>query len=102
MFYRISNNIIRGSSEKQNVNLFIIPAPFDLLLSIQSRINSKQFELSKNLGKSSVTQILLAEEQTTKKSKYIKHWWNEESRKHILAKNLPVVNSRSKIYEKCF
>ena len=74
MFYRISNNIIRGSSEKQNVNLFIIPAPFDLLLSIQSRINSKQFELSKNLGKSSVTEILLAEEQTTKKSKYIKHW----------------------------
>ena len=30
-------------------------------------------EISKNLGKSSVTQILLAEEQTAKKSKYIKH-----------------------------
>ena len=30
------------------------------------------FEILKNLGKSSVTHILLAEEQTTKKSKYIK------------------------------
>ena len=30
------------------------------------------FEISKNLGKSSVTHILLAEEQTKKKSKYIK------------------------------
>ena len=30
-------------------------------------------ETSKNLGKSSVTHILLAGEQTTKKSKYIKH-----------------------------
>ena len=73
MFYRISNNIIRDSSEKQNVNLFIITAPLDLLLGIQSRINSKQLELLKNLGKSSVTHILLAEEQTTKRSKYIKH-----------------------------
>ena len=73
MFYRISNNIIRDSSEKQNVNLLIITAPLDLLLGIQSRINSKQLELLKNLGKSSVTHILLAEEQTTKKSKYIKH-----------------------------
>ena len=32
------------------------------------------FEISKNLGKSSVTHILLAEEQTTKKTKYIKQW----------------------------
>ena len=31
------------------------------------------FEISKNLGNSSVTHIQLAEEQTTKKSKYIKH-----------------------------
>ena len=30
------------------------------------------FEISKTLGKSSVTHILLAKEQTTKKSKYIK------------------------------
>ena len=30
------------------------------------------FEISKNLGKSSVTHILLAEKQTTKKSKYYK------------------------------
>ena len=30
------------------------------------------FEISKNLDKSSVTHLLLAEEQTTKKSKYIK------------------------------
>ena len=32
------------------------------------------FEISKNLSKSSVTHIPLAEEPTTKKSKYIKHW----------------------------
>ena len=31
------------------------------------------FEISKNLGKSSVTQIQPAEEQIKKKSKYIKH-----------------------------
>ena len=31
------------------------------------------FEISKNLCNSSVTHILLAEEETTKKSKYIKH-----------------------------
>ena len=31
------------------------------------------FEISRNLAKSSVTHILLAEEKTTKKSKYIKH-----------------------------
>ena len=31
------------------------------------------FEISKNLGKCSLTHILLAEEQTTKKTKYIKH-----------------------------
>ena len=30
------------------------------------------FEISKKLGKSSVTHLLLAEEQTTMKSKYIK------------------------------
>ena len=35
------------------------------------------FEMSKNLCKSSVTHILISiadEEETTKKSKYIKHW----------------------------
>ena len=31
------------------------------------------FEISKKLDKSSVTHILLAEEQTTKKSKYFKN-----------------------------
>ena len=31
------------------------------------------FEISKNLGRSSVIPILLDEEQTTKKLKYIKH-----------------------------
>ena len=31
------------------------------------------FEISEYLGKSSVTHVLLVEEQTTKKSKYIKH-----------------------------
>ena len=31
------------------------------------------FEISENLGKSSVTHIQQAEEQITKKSKYIKH-----------------------------
>ena len=64
---------------KKNVNLFIISAPFGLLLGIQSRIKSfvfqlMLFEISKNyLGKSSVTHILLAEEHVTKKSKNIKH-----------------------------
>ena len=32
------------------------------------------FEILKNWGKSSMTHILLAEEQTKEKSKYIKHW----------------------------
>ena len=35
--------------------------------------NNAKFEISENLGKSSLTYILLAEEQTTKKPKYIKH-----------------------------
>ena len=52
----------------KNVNLFIISAPFDILLVIQIML----FEIPKNLGKSPVTHILLAEEQTTEKSKYIK------------------------------
>ena len=71
IFYTISSNISRENIEK-NVNLFIISAPFDLLQGIQSRIKSYiqiiLFEISKNLGKSFVTHILLAEEQTTKKS----------------------------------
>ena len=72
IFYTISSNISRENIEK-NVNLFIISAPFDLLQGIQSRIKSYiqiiLFEISKNLGKSFVTHILLAEKQTTKKSK---------------------------------
>ena len=32
------------------------------------------FKIAKNLGKSSVNHILLAEEQTSKESKYIKRW----------------------------
>ena len=71
IFYTISSNISRENIEK-NVNLFIISASFDLLQGIQSRIKSYiqiiLFEISKNLGKSFVTHILLAEEQTTKKS----------------------------------
>ena len=31
------------------------------------------FEMPRNLGKSSVAHILLAEEETTRNSKYIKH-----------------------------
>ena len=31
-------------------------------------------EISKNLGNSSMTHTLLTDEQTMKKSKYIKHW----------------------------
>ena len=55
------------------VNIFIISAPFDLLLGIRSRIMSFNIEISKNWGKSSVAHILLTEKQTTKKSKYTKH-----------------------------
>ena len=78
IFYRISKSIRREKNRKKNVNIFIISAPFDPLLCSLSRINcfiSKYlqiskisiFQISKNLSKSSVTHILLAEEQTTTK-----------------------------------
>ena len=38
IFYRVLNNISRDNIEKKKVNIFIIYAPFDLLLGIQSRI----------------------------------------------------------------
>ena len=85
IFYRISKSIRREKNRKKNVNIFIISAPFDPLLCSLSKINcfiSKYlqiskisiFQISKNLSRSSVTHILLAEEQTTTKSKYIRHW----------------------------
>ena len=41
-----------------------------------------QFEISKNLCKSSMTHILPAEKQTTKISKYIKHYDKNEIREN--------------------
>ena len=63
----------RQRQHKKNVNLFTISAPFDLLLQV-FYIQIILFEILKNLRKSSMTHILLAEKQTTKKWKYIKHW----------------------------
>lgn len=45
-------------------------------------IQIKQFEISKNLCKSSMTHILPAEKQTTKISKYIKHYDKNEIREN--------------------
>ena len=63
----------RQRQRKKNVNLFTISAPFDLLLQV-FYIQIILFEILKILRKSSMTHILLAEKQTTKKWKYIKHW----------------------------
>ena len=61
---------------KKKANLFIMSAPFGLLLGIQSRIvfyiQIIVFEISKNLGKSSLIHILQAEEHTQGKMKIYK------------------------------
>ena len=93
IFYRISNNISRYN-RKKNVNLFWLY----LLLLISSKAFNR--ELSPNNAcylkyrKIYVRVpwlILLAEEQTTKKSKY-KTMINL---RYILAKNLSVANSQN-------